>query len=298
MLLCTFERPDGHTVPGMVAGDRMVDLARAFDDGGPPLEDLGDLAARLPLPCLRERLEALDAAREPSFARGEVRLRAPVARPPKVIAAGLNYRAHAAEQGGKPPERPILFAKARTAVTGPGDPIRLPPGGLPMVDPEVELAVVFGRNAFGLSQATAASAILGYTVADDVSDRDAQRSDKQWYRAKSRPTFCPTGPFVRAFDLDPADIPIRLSVNGEVRQSSRTSDMFFPVPALVEHLTSFQPVEPGDLLLTGTPAGVGLFRTPPVFLKPGDVVCCEIDGIGAIENRVVLGGGPYPGSGE
>jgi len=211
----------------------------------------------------------------------------PIERPGKIVCVGLNYRAHAEEQGAQLPERPLLFAKWPTALSGPGDPILLPPI-TSAVDYEGELAVLIGSRVKGVSAANALEAVRGYLCANDVTARDLQRADRQFTRSKSLDGFCPVGPaFVPAADVgDPQSLRLRTLVNGEVRQDSSTSDMIFTVAELIAFVSEAITLEPGDLLLTGTPSGVGVFRDPPVFLADGDVVTVEIEKIGSLTNPV------------
>jgi 2-keto-4-pentenoate hydratase/2-oxohepta-3-ene-1,7-dioic acid hydratase in catechol pathway len=210
----------------------------------------------------------------------------PIERPGKVICVGLNYRDHAAEQGAALPERPILFAKWPTALTGPGDPIVLPPISS-SVDYEAELGVVIGARTKGVAPADALDAVRAYLCANDVSARDLQYADRQFTRAKSLDSFCPVGEPVPAAEVpDPQALRLRCLVNGEVRQDSTTADMIFSVAELIAFASEAITLEPGDLMLTGTPAGVGVFREPPVFLADGDEVTVEIEGIGSLTNRV------------
>ena len=211
----------------------------------------------------------------------------PIERPGKIVCVGLNYRAHAEEQGAKLPERPLLFAKWPTALSGPGDPILLP-SITGEVDYEGELAVLIGSRVKGVSAANALEAVRGYLCANDVTARDLQRSDRQFTRSKSLDGFCPVGPaFVPAADVgDPQSLRLRTLVNGEVRQDSSTSDMIFTVAELIAFVSEAITLEPGDLLLTGTPSGVGVFRDPPVFLADGDVVTVEIEKLGSLTNPV------------
>jgi 2-keto-4-pentenoate hydratase/2-oxohepta-3-ene-1,7-dioic acid hydratase in catechol pathway len=209
-----------------------------------------------------------------------------IERPGKIICVGLNYRGHAEEQGAQPPEQPILFAKWPTALTGPGDPIVLPQISS-SIDYEAELGVVIGSRVKGVLAEHALEAVRGYVCANDVSARDLQRADRQFTRAKSIDTFCPVGELVPAAEVpDPQALRIRCLVNGEVRQDSTTADMIFSVAALIAFASEAITLEPGDLLLTGTPEGVGLYRDPPLFLADGDEVTVEIDGLPALTNPV------------
>lgn len=210
--------------------------------------------------------------------------------PPNVFAIGLNYADHAREAGGrKLPAEPLVFIKASTAVTGPGDFIELPRSAPDEVDFEAELAVVMGKKARNVSPDRALDYVLGFTCANDVSARDCQvRRDKQWARAKSFDTFCPLGPeIVTPDDLKCDRLEIRSILNGRVMQQGTTADMIFPVPDLVSFLSNQFTLPPGTVILTGTPAGVGFARTPPVYLRPGDRIEVEIEGIGCLSNTVV-----------
>jgi 2,4-diketo-3-deoxy-L-fuconate hydrolase len=210
----------------------------------------------------------------------------PIKRPGKVICVGLNYRDHAEEQGVKLPEHPLLFAKWPTALTGPGDPIVLPSGST-QVDYEAELGVVIGSRVKGARAENALEAVRGYLCANDVTARDLQRADGQFTRSKSLDTFGPLGEFVSAAEVgDPQQLRIRCLVNGEVRQSSSTADMIFSVAEVIEFVSAAITLEPGDLLLTGTPAGVGVFRDPPIFLADGDEVTVEIERLETLTNPV------------
>jgi 2,4-diketo-3-deoxy-L-fuconate hydrolase len=211
----------------------------------------------------------------------------PIERPGKIICVGLNYRGHAEEQGAALPERPLLFAKWTTSLTGPGLPIVLPPVSQ-KVDYEAELGVVIGSRVKAVSVENALETVRGYLCANDVSARDVQRADRQFTRAKSFDTFCPVGPeLVPAAEIpDPQALGIRALVNGEVRQDSSTADMIFSVAELIAFASQAITLEPGDLFLTGTPPGVGEFRDPPLYLREGDEVTIEIDGLGALTNPV------------
>jgi 2-keto-4-pentenoate hydratase/2-oxohepta-3-ene-1,7-dioic acid hydratase in catechol pathway len=206
----------------------------------------------------------------------DVRLLAPIL-PSKVVCLGKNYAAHAAEFGGEVPEEPLVFLKPSTSVSGPGDPIPLPPISN-RVDYEGELAVVIGRIARNVRAEEAFRYILGYTCGNDVTLRDLQKKDDQWARAKGFDGSCPLGPWVET-ELDPIDVHLETRVNGEVRQSASTSDMVFGVATIIEFVTEFMTLLPGDVIMTGTPEGVGK-------LEPGDRVDIVIDGIGVLVNPV------------
>ena len=218
------------------------------------------------------------------------KLLAPVA-PPNILCIGLNYRRHAEESGMALPERPLLFLKPTTALTHPGDPI-IHPGVTEELDYECELAVIIGRTAKNVSEADALDHVLGYTCANDVSARDWQlRFDKQWARGKSFDTFCPLGPvLVPAAALpDPNRLRLRTRVNGETLQDSNTSDMIFSVREIIASLSANFTLLPGTVILTGTPEGVGMGRTPQRWLVPGDVCEIDIEGIGTLTNHVQAG---------
>ena len=220
---------------------------------------------------------------------GRVELVIPIERPGKIVCVGLNYRDHAEEQGVELPEAPLFFAKYTTALIGPGDAIVIPPV-VTRCDYEAELGVVIGRTVKAVSVDDALDVVAGYLVANDVSARDLQFADGQWTRGKSPDTFCPVGPLVPAADVpDPHALPIRALVNGEVLQDSSTANMIFGIAEIVSYASQTSTLEAGDLILTGTPAGVGVFRDPQRLLQPGDTVTIEIDGLGELTNPVVAG---------
>lgn len=214
------------------------------------------------------------------------RLLAPV-EPPNIFAIGRNYQAHIAETGARTPGEPLVFLKPTTALVGPGGEIVLPTSAPDEVDFEAELALVIGRTARNVSASTARAHVLGYTCANDVSARDCQRNDKQWSRGKGFDTFCPLGPWlVTPDELDPDNCGIRSRLNGQVMQQSNTRTMMRSCAELLSYLSHQFTLLPGTVILTGTPEGVGFARTPPVFLKDGDRIEIEIDGIGTLVNTV------------
>ena len=217
----------------------------------------------------------------------EAELAAPVPDPQKIMCIGLNYRDHCEEQNKPLPEKPILFAKFPTALIGHNQAI-VKPVLTQKMDYEAELGVVIGKKGKNIPEDEALSHVAGYTIVNDVTARDIQASDGQWVRAKSFDTFAPSGPFLVTTDEapDPQNLDIRLTVNGELRQRSNTRNMVFSVAYLVSYLSRVCTLLPGDMISTGTPGGVGVFRDPPVFLKGGDVVSIEIDGLGALGNPV------------
>ena len=242
---------DGDVAFGVVEGDDVAEMASH------PFGPVSLTGNRLPL--------------------SEVRLLAPVL-PSKVVAIGKNYADHATEMGGDVPERPLLFLKPSTAVIGSGDKIAYPPSSS-RVDYEGELAVVIGRLCRDVPVERAAEVILGYTCGNDVTARDQQKTDGQWSRAKGYDTFCPLGPWIET-DVDATDLRVTTTLSGETKQDGRTSQIVHKIPDLIAYITSCMTLLPGDVILTGTPAGVGPMQT-------GDEVVVEIEGIGRLVNTVV-----------
>jgi 2-keto-4-pentenoate hydratase/2-oxohepta-3-ene-1,7-dioic acid hydratase in catechol pathway len=239
---------------------------------------------------LSHAIEALERAFDQG--RGEriseeERLLPPVLRPGKIVAIGLNYLDHCRELGLEPPTEPVVFAKLGTSLRGHGDDVTWDTAVTTEVDWEAELGVVIGRRTHNADAAEAARSIFGYTVVNDVTARDLQRTEQQWVRAKSLDSFCPIGPVVVTADEidDPQALAVRSRVNGEKMQDSSTAEMIFSVVELVERLSRSFTLEPGDIIATGTPLGVGAFRDPPIFLGDGDVMEMEIEGIGILRNR-------------
>jgi acylpyruvate hydrolase len=257
--LATF-LPPGREQP--LAGEVVDGVLRAFSAGTRVVDVLAGAAPH---------------GSEGSWPREDVALLAPIPEPGVIYAVGLNYAAHIAETGGQQPERPIVFTKVRGAVAPPGGPIRCPEI-VKRLDYEGELAIVIG----------AGGRIGGYCIADDVTARDLQGREPQWTRAKGADTFCPFGPWVTTLDEvpDAGDLRLRTWVNGELRQDSRTSDLIFSCEELVAFIGETCTLMPGDLILTGTPSGVGMGLDPPRFLQSGDVVRIEIEGLGAIEHAM------------
>lgn len=279
---------DGQPRLGAIQGDSIVDLAAA--DSTLPSDMLTLLRGGPDL--LARAGQAVGRSGGRRYPLAETRLAAPIPRPPKVVAIGLNYSDHAAESGAALPKRPVVFAKFSTSVIGPGDPIQWSPDVTEQVDYEAELAVVIGRTARRVSVEDALRYVVGYTCANDVSARDVQsgsRSDAgQWVRGKSLDTFCPLGPTLVTADEVPnaGALGIRCEVNGRVLQDSTTANLIFDIPTLVSFLSHSFTLEAGDVILTGTPPGVGFARKPPVWLTPGDTVAVEIEGLGRLENPV------------
>jgi 5-carboxymethyl-2-hydroxymuconate isomerase len=262
------------------AGRRLVDVD---GDGVRELEFDGDLAA-----LLTAGLDPATLARGSVYDGAAVTLEAPL-RPGKIVAIGLNYRQHATESGVPAPEAPLIFAKFPSSVVGPSAEIVVDRSLTQSVDWEAELGVVVGARMRNVPRERALEHVFGYTVVNDVSARDAQSGDGQWVRAKSMDTFCPIGPVVVSADEigDPQALRLWTAVNGEIMQDACTADMIFGVAELLAYCSSNFTLEPGDLLITGTPWGVGIVREPPVTLQSGDVVETGVDGIGTLRNPVV-----------
>lgn len=269
---------------GVAVGDRWLPADELVPDGPDTIHAL--LAAG------PDGVVKLRRAFDPDRIAGDGRLLdvltllAPVPRPGKVVAIGRNYREHAAEEGADPPREPLIFSKWSSSIVGHGAEIRWDPGLTGQVDYEAELAVVIGRRARRVTAADALEYVLGYTCLNDVSARDLQFSDGQWVRGKSLDTFCPMGPaLVTADEIgDPQNLAIRCTVGGELVQDAHTSQMHFSVAAIIRHCSEAFTLEPGDVIATGTPGGVGVFRDPPRYLGNGDVVTVEIERIGRLEN--------------
>ena len=258
---------------GLVADDEVALLC----------DDLVELSAVLD--ALRNG--DLESAAAESIPLDEVRLLAPVTRPPQFLGVGLNYRDHALEAGSEIPEAPVTFGFLTSAICGPGDPIIVPPFASE-VDWEAELGIVIGTAGRDIPIGSALDHVAGYTVVHDVSEREIQRSEGQWGRSKSFDTFKPIGPWIVTRDElgDASGLGIQLWLNEELKQSSSTSELIFSVPELVSRLSCSTTLQPGTVISTGTPAGVGFSRVPPEFLRPGDHVRIAIQGIGELSNPI------------
>ena len=263
--------------PGLWKDGRIVDLWRHF----PEMPDIGES-------FFREGWLAKVAGVADEGRSMDVRLGPPVARPSKLICLGKNYLEHAQEGNFEAPEKPLLFAKAPSALSGPKDPIILP-RSCGQVDWEVELALVVGREGKRISLDRAGDYIAGYTVMNDVSGREAQFGDGQWFRGKSFDTFAPLGPALVTPDEieDIRNLQLTAMVDGQVMQTGNTGDLVFDIPHLMAYISEDITLLPGDVISTGTPAGVGIFRTPPITLAAGNVVTCRIDTLGELVNPVV-----------
>jgi 2-keto-4-pentenoate hydratase/2-oxohepta-3-ene-1,7-dioic acid hydratase in catechol pathway len=216
-----------------------------------------------------------------------VKLHAPITNPPRIFAIGLNYRDHARESGMTLPTTPVVFFKLGSAIIGPRDAIVVPKNSTEP-DYEAEMAFVIGKGGYRIPAAAWRQHVYGYTIVNDVSARDVQFASTQWSMSKSFPTFCPIGPVIVTADeiSNPHQLAIALSIDGEVLQSSNTRELVFRIPELIEYLSSITPLEPGDVVSTGTPGGVGLARTPKRWLKPGETVTITVEGIGSLTNPV------------
>ncbi|XP_021333903.1 fumarylacetoacetate hydrolase domain-containing protein 2A isoform X3 [Danio rerio] len=266
-------------------GQGIVDL-KAFDPSMPStMREFLELGPK-GMDCAKRAL----SSGQNVLPRSDIRLLSPVTNPEKVVCVGMNYKDHCLEQNAPIPKEPIIFSKFPCSITGPNDDIILPDESQE-VDWEVELAFVIGRKGKHIKEEEALSYIAGFTVANDVSARDWQmkRNGKQWLLGKTFDTFCPLGPALVTTDSlkDVHKLGIRCFVNGATVQESNTNQMIFQTEKVVAWVSQFVTLYPGDVFLTGTPPGVGVFRNPPVFLKKGDVVECQIDEIGSIRNTVV-----------
>jgi 2-keto-4-pentenoate hydratase/2-oxohepta-3-ene-1,7-dioic acid hydratase in catechol pathway len=296
MKLVTYKVTDVAERVGVLTEKAVVDLQRAAQDAGISPEPFATMISLLSGGDAMMQ-QARKLAASPSMGSlvpsSKVQLLPPIPRPGKIVAVGLNYRDHAMESGAKqPPTIPILFAKFPNSITGAEDPIVIPVGN-PQVDWEAELAIVIGQKGKATLAAKAYEYIAGYMPLNDVSAREWQFGDKQWVRGKSPDTFCPIGPYLTTRDEvpDPHVLGICSRVNGITMQNSNTSKLIFNVPQLIEFISAAITLEPGDIIATGTPEGVGAFRKPPIFLKAGDVVEIEIERLGLLRNVVVATSG-------
>ena len=290
MKLVHFRLADDLTIRfgAMIDEQRLIDGTDLLGAPDPHRIDLGiNDRFNLDRPVLNRLRRRLADSTSPSIGTDAITLLAPVPMPGKVVCIGLNYADHAAESGMEPPATPLAFSKFSSNVVGPGAVVPMPPGDSE-TDYEAELAVVIGRRAWRIDEADAMSHVLGYACANDLSARAFQFADGQWQRGKSCEGFCPMGPFIATCDEipDPHDLEIRLRLNGETVQDSSTRQLIFGIPELIAHLAAFVALEPGDLILTGTPPGVGFAKDPPIHLAPGDRMEVEIDGLGVLENTM------------
>jgi len=294
MRLASFAGPNGAVRLGALTEKGLIDLRTAARNLGVPSDSFADMVSFLAsgegAAAEAERLirEVPQGSLVPTAG---LKLLPPVPRPGKIIAIGLNYRDHQIESGAKEaPKSPMIFAKFTSSIAAAEDPIVIPTGD-PQVDYEAEMAVVIGKKGKAIPEASAYEYVAGYMPLNDVSARAWQFADKQWVRGKSCDTFCPTGPYLTTRDevAAPHALTIQARVNGATLQDSNTSKMIFKVPQLIAHISASITLEPGDIIATGTPEGVGAFRTPQIFLKAGDVVEIEIEKLGVLRNPVVAG---------
>ena len=279
MRLARFRTPGGRVAVGRV--DQNQDLLVELGPDGTPEALLGYLLDAKSSRSLRH---------QPSHALGDIHLLPPIARPPKVIGIGLNYESHRQEVEAPPPEEPTIFAKFSSSIVGPHDAIELPEVAPRRVDYEAELAVVVSRGGHHIAESNAMSHVAGYMASNDVSARDWQvkKPNGQWVLGKSFDTFLPLGPALVSADEvpDPHDLAVTCWVSGELRQQARTSELIFSIPEIISYISRVCTLEPGDVILTGTPAGVGMARKPPTWLHDGDVVETSVESIGTLRNPV------------
>ncbi|HVG27933.1 MAG TPA: fumarylacetoacetate hydrolase family protein [Acidobacteriaceae bacterium] len=271
MKFVSFKDKQGAVRGGVLEGSTIRPLARSGSD-----DVLAHIASGSSAPSFEGETIPVD----------QVSLLAPIQQPPRVFGIGLNYRAHAEESKMALPSSPVVFIKLSSSVVGPDTDVILAPNA---TDPdyEAELGVVIGRPGHYIKAADWEQHVFGYTIVNDISARGIQRSSTQWNLAKSFPTFTPMGPVIVTRDeiADPHELDIRLTLSGEVMQSAKTNDLIFRIPELIEYLSSMVPLLPGDVISTGTPSGVGMGRTPPRWLRPGDEMVVDIQGIGSLRNR-------------
>ncbi|ANN77747.1 fumarylacetoacetate hydrolase family protein [Bordetella flabilis] len=294
MKFVSFHRDDGRVVPGFIdsrdpQAPQVIDVTRPGNDPWAAALPT-DLAAwvELGLQSLAHRLAACsypDAARVP-LARA--RLAAPLPRPGKIVGAAFNYHDALRERDMAPPATPVIFVKSGRTVIGPDAPVRLA-ADVGNVTYEAELGVVIGRTALRIEPAQALSHIAGYLVLNDVSASDMVRADKAFVRGKNQPTFCPCGPWIATPDEieDPAALGVRLQVDGRIRQSGNTADLVFGIAELIAYASTQMPLDPGDIIATGTPAGVAASHQPPAWLRPGSSMITEVDGLGALHTPIL-----------
>ncbi len=282
MKLITFTQ-NANTRIGLLTGSGVIDLSAASP--GLPTSMLAFLEAGEPAMAAARAC----ASNSPNYSLEEITLQAPIARPPKILAVGLNYRAHAEESGSEIPKVPLIFTKQSTSVTGPYSDV-YKPAETDRLDYEGELGIVIGKRCRRVPADKAASVIAGFCIVNDVSVRNWQMrgAPPQFTMGKSWDTHCPFGPaIVTGDEIDPHNLGLRTLVNGDVRQDSNTNDLIFNCYEIIEFLSTAFTLEPGDLIPTGTPSGVGMAMKPPAPLVPGDKVRVEIDGLGYIENEIV-----------
>lgn len=271
--------PAGQEKPGLWQAGKIVDLRAIFPE-------IPDISERFFKDGWLQRIQQIEDPGQEM----DVRLGCPLCRPSKIICLGLNYLDHNEESGFEKPQRPLLFSKTPNALTGPFDPIMLPQS-CDQIDWEVELAVVIGRAGKRIAAEDALDYVAGFSVLNDVSGRQAQFSDSQWFRGKSFDSFAPMGPALVTIDGigNFQNLKLTARVNGEIMQDGNSADMIFDIPTIIAFISQDITLRPGDIISTGTPSGVGIFRDPPVLLKAGDVVECRVENVGTIRNTVEAG---------
>jgi len=289
MKLVTYKPRGASAQFGAIVDDKVINLADA-SNGALPNDMLAFLEMGEAGLKIAKKVATKKAAADQGVAVADVKLLSPITNPNKVIAIGLNYIDHIKESNAAVPKIPIMFTKYTSSIVGNGDEVRWDPTLSEKVDWEVELAVVIGKSAYRVSEEDAFDYVVGYTVCNDVSARDLQteRGD-QWIRGKSLDTFCPLGPCIVTKDeiKDPHNLKLKTTVNGKVMQDSNTKELLFKIPHLISYLSQAFTLQPGDVIITGTPPGVGMGMKPPVYLKDGDVMTVEIEGIGELTNSCV-----------
>jgi 2-keto-4-pentenoate hydratase/2-oxohepta-3-ene-1,7-dioic acid hydratase in catechol pathway len=293
MIFLTFAHQSGHHL-GLVVGDKVLDLTAAWPAGSTAPRDVGELAAGGD--AALDIVRGLAKSGSATLAQSSLKVLAPIPQPRKnVFCVGRNYKAHIDEgmraQGKPPAPLPVLpefFTKPPTAVIAAGDTIPLHANATKMLDYEVELAVIIGKKGVDIKADQALDHVFGYSIINDITGRELQRAHGQWFKGKGLDRSCPFGPVVVHISALPKadDLRISCTVNGETRQDSRTSNMIFPVPVIIEHLSRGLTLEPGDIIATGTPSGVGYAMEPPHFLATGDKVSASVEGIGSLENTI------------
>jgi 2-keto-4-pentenoate hydratase/2-oxohepta-3-ene-1,7-dioic acid hydratase in catechol pathway len=280
MKIVTFARPGQSPEAGILDGDQVLPLSAEGYDSAIAFIKGGREA--------RTKAESMLQGNAEGFPLDAVKMLAPIPRPPKIICVGLNYRDHAIESNMEIPQVPTIFCKFPTSVIGPGDNVVLPKNST-QPDYEAEFAVVIGQGGRHIKADNWKDHVFGYTNLNDVSARDFQLATTQWIMGKTFDTFCPIGPAIVTADeiADPHALDISMTINGEVLQNSNTKHLIFNIPHLIEHLSSVFTLEPGDIISTGTPSGVGFARKPPRYLKPGDDMVVRVAGLGELRNPVV-----------
>ncbi len=291
MKIVTFrekEERENYRIGALISDSEIVDLTSLTSKESLTANEIND-CLNLEKDFFEKAKNAIEKDDLPKIERENVKICPPVPQPNKIICIGLNYRDHAEESGMAIPKSPIIFSKFSTCVIGANEPILLPKGS-EQVDYEAEMAFVIGKTAKNVSLENAMDYVVGYTNFNDVSARDFQFADGQWTRGKSCDTFAPMGEFIATKDeiSDPHDLQIQFRLNGDTLQNSNTKELIFKIPEIIEFLSNSITLEPGDIIATGTPPGVGFARKPPIFLNDGDTAEVEIEGLGILSNKVLI----------